>query len=98
MVVNIYVITFAGQVINNSTSAILTDLSVLPAVTYKDANGNVEYFASGDGPEVTTSDNVVATVSASTFGSLVTINITNPVTFVAATQYPSVCEWRSHLE
>ncbi|SPF56965.1 hypothetical protein SBF1_960001 [Candidatus Desulfosporosinus infrequens] len=50
---NIYIITFAGNVINNSTGAILTDLSVLPAVTYKDANGNVEHFASGDGPEVT---------------------------------------------
>ncbi|MDR3600330.1 MAG: leucine-rich repeat protein [Desulfosporosinus sp.] len=51
---DIYVITFAGQVINNSTKAILTDRSVLPAVTYKDANGNVEHFAAGDGPEVTT--------------------------------------------
>ncbi|SPF43275.1 putative Tripeptidyl-peptidase I [Candidatus Desulfosporosinus infrequens] len=83
----IYIITFAGYVINNSTGAILTNLSVLPAVTYKDASGNVEHFASGDGPEVSTSDNVVATVSASTVGSLVTINITNPVTFVAATQF-----------
>lgn len=45
----IYVISFAGQVINNSTGAVLTDLSVLPAVTYKDANGNIKYFASGDG-------------------------------------------------
>ncbi|MDR3598985.1 MAG: leucine-rich repeat protein [Desulfosporosinus sp.] len=51
----IFIITFTGQVINNSTSAILTDLSILPAVTYKDANGNVKYFAKGGGPEVTTS-------------------------------------------
>ncbi|SPF44566.1 hypothetical protein SBF1_310049 [Candidatus Desulfosporosinus infrequens] len=62
---NIYVITFAGQIINNSTSVILTNLSVLPAVTYKDANGNIEHFAAGDGPEVTVSDNVVVTVGAS---------------------------------
>jgi len=51
---DIYVITFAGQVINNSTGAILTNLSTLPAVTYKDANGNIKHFADGDGPEVTT--------------------------------------------
>ncbi|SPF49071.1 exported hypothetical protein [Candidatus Desulfosporosinus infrequens] len=50
----IYVITFSGQVINNSTGIILTDLSSLPAVTYKDANGNIKYFSKGDGPEVTT--------------------------------------------
>ena len=51
---SIYVITFAGQVINNSTGVVLTNLSTLPAVTYKDANGNIKHFASGDGPEVTT--------------------------------------------
>ncbi|MDR3602581.1 MAG: bacterial Ig-like domain-containing protein [Desulfosporosinus sp.] len=51
---SIYVITFTGQVINNSTGAILTNLSTLPAVTYKDANGNIKHFATGDGPEVTT--------------------------------------------
>ncbi|MDR3599064.1 MAG: IPT/TIG domain-containing protein [Desulfosporosinus sp.] len=50
----IYVITFSGQVINNSNGVVLTDLSVLPAVTYKDANGNVKHFAAGDGAELTT--------------------------------------------
>ncbi|SPF48153.1 hypothetical protein SBF1_400001 [Candidatus Desulfosporosinus infrequens] len=51
----IYVITFAGQVINNSTSTILNDLSVLPTLTHKDANGNVKQFSKGDGPQVITS-------------------------------------------
>lgn len=57
----LYVKTFAGQVINNSTGTVLTNLSALPAVTYKDVNGNIKHFAAGDGPEV---GSTTATVSS----------------------------------
>ena len=84
---SIYVILFSGQVINNNTGAALTDLSVLPAVTYKDQSGKETNYAAGDGAEVVSSDNVVATVSSASFGSNVNVSIQNPVNLVNAANY-----------
>jgi len=60
----IYVKMSTGLVINNSTGAPLTNLSILPAVTYKDANENVKYFATGDGPELEISSITTVSVNA----------------------------------
>ncbi|SPF46950.1 exported hypothetical protein [Candidatus Desulfosporosinus infrequens] len=81
----IYVITSAGQVINNNTGAILTDLSALPAVTYKDANGNVKHFASADGPEIDGSSGTTATVSSVAPVSVNTTALVSPVLPVTVT-------------
>lgn len=51
---DIYVKNYAGQIINNTTGAKLSDLSVLPEVTYKDSNGNTSMYEAGDGPEIAT--------------------------------------------
>lgn len=83
----IYIKMFNGQILNNATGKAVTDLSVLPAVTYKDANGNITKYEAGDGPQVADSDKVVATVSPAAFGSLVTVSIQNPVNLVKATKY-----------
>jgi len=85
----VYVINFSSSIVNNSTSAILTPTQVttlIPAVIYKDDHGNVEKFDTGNGAEIT--NDVISGTSASTaFGSMVTVNITNPATYVGATQF-----------
>lgn len=51
----IYVITFSGSTINNGTGKTLTAsevASLIPAVTYKDANGNIKKYSAGNGPEI----------------------------------------------
>lgn len=48
---SIYVKSFSGRVIDNITNDIVTDTSILPAVTYKDAKGVIKHFAKGDGAE-----------------------------------------------
>lgn len=88
---SVYVINFSGSFINNTTNAALTPTqvtSLIPAITYKDAQGNVKKFSSGNGAEITvTNDVITGTTATSSSGSLVTVNISNPVAFLGATQY-----------
>ena len=58
----IYVINFSGAFINNTTTATLTPSQItalIPAVTYKDAQGKVEKFAIGNGAAVSTTTTTI---------------------------------------
>lgn len=88
----VYVINYNGSIIDNITGNVLSSTQIaalIPAVTYKDSEGNILRFSSGDGPQIgtTTTDNVIATVVTTSSGSSVTVTLQNPSALTNAAKY-----------
>lgn len=87
----VYTITFSGSIIDNSTGTTLSlsQIALLPAVTYKDSKGDVWQFSAGNGPQIgaAQNDSITATVTQESFGSKVTISLINTTDFPGAAKY-----------
>ena len=85
----LYIITFADTIMNNIDNSTLSpnQIALLPAVTYKDSQGDIWQFSAGDGPQIGTNQTSSVTATVTQAGSAVTVSLSTTSSLIGASKY-----------